>query len=433
MIKMLQGLDPGGAARPSPTKIIKLFILLELSLISSHSSFVVGGSSSPDYVLYDENSYNSNDVDELLSVTTTPTLSSGLGTSDDAEGYSDLELNTPDYPEYGFTEGSYNATIYENSVGKVYVESQQKMGIFNNDSGVSIKYKIIDGDPELFFKAESEQVGNFVFLLIRTRTSNVNVLNRERAAAYSLKVRATFRDASKQRLRDIKASCTVNVEVLDTNDLDPFFSPTVYSVTVPEDHAVHAPVITVKAEDADSGINGEIYYSIAEKTDVFSIHPVTGVISLARNLVYSEKARHRITVEARDRGMDLSLYGAGTARRVDTATVTINVEQVNRFDPEMHIQHLPEVVEQSNTDIYAIIQVQDKDPGKHGLVDRVEIIEGDPDAHFRVVPSRTSPSEFNIEVLKLLDREMALKGYNLTLKATDKGVPPRYSTHNFEW
>ena len=91
----------------------------------------------------------------------------------------------------------------------------------------------------------------------------------------------------------------------------------------------------------------------------------------------------------------------------------------------MKIQHLPEVVEQSHTDIYAIIRVEDKDPGNHGIVDKVEIIEGDPDAHFRVTPSRSKPGEFNIEVLKLLDREIAPKGYNLTLKATDKGVPPR--------
>ena len=115
-----------------------------------------------------------------------------------------------------------------------------------------------------------------MFLSIRIRTSSVNVINREKTDAYTLKIRATFRDSTKQRIRDIKASCEVNVNVLDDNDLDPFFSPTSYSVTVPEDHLVHAAVVTVKAEDADSGINGEIYYSISEQTDLFTIHPVTG-------------------------------------------------------------------------------------------------------------------------------------------------------------
>ena len=59
----------------------------------------------------------------------------------------------------------YNATINENSVGKVYVESHHKMGIFNDDPDVKIKFKIVSGDPESFFKAEAETVGNFVFLL----------------------------------------------------------------------------------------------------------------------------------------------------------------------------------------------------------------------------------------------------------------------------
>ena len=54
----------------------------------------------------------------------------------------------------------------------------------------------------------------------------------------------------------------------------------------------------------------------------------------------------------------------------------------------------------------------------------MEIIEGDPDAHFRVRPG-SSPSEYNIEVLKLLDREISPNGYNLTLKATDNGLPAR--------
>ncbi len=55
----------------------------------------------------------------------------------------------------------------------------------------------------------------------------------------------------------------------------------------------------------------------------------------------------------------------------------------------------------------------------------MEIIEGDPDAHFRV-RAGSEAGEFNIEVLRLLDRELAPAGYNLTLKATDSGLPPRY-------
>ena len=97
----------------------------------------------------------------------------------------------------------------------------------------------------------------------------------------------------------------------------------------------------------------------------------------------------------------------------------------------MKVQHLPEVIENSNTDIYAIIRIDDPDPGRHGEVDYVEIVDGDPEAHFRVRPSSANdPKEFNIEVLQLLDREISPHGYNLTLKAVDRGYPPRTSYKN---
>lgn len=97
-------------------------------------------------------------------------------------------------------------------------------------------------------------------------------------------------------------------------------------------------------------------------------------------------------------------------------------------DPSIQVQHLPEIIEKSNADIYAIVRVEDPDEGRHGEVATLEIVDGDPEAHFRIrQPSIDEPNEFNIEVLRLLDREVSPYGYNLTLKATDKGYPPRAS------
>jgi protocadherin Fat 1/2/3 len=52
--------------------------------------------------------------------------------------------------------------------------------------------------------------------------------------------------------------------------------------------------IRVRAEDADSGINGEIYYSIAEETDQFAIHPLSGVLTLTRPLLYRQAAKFTV-------------------------------------------------------------------------------------------------------------------------------------------
>lgn len=84
-------------------------------------------------------------------------------------------------------------------------------------------------------------------------------------------------------------------------------------------------------------------------------------------------------------------------------------------------------MERSNADIYAIVRVTDRDSGVHGEIASLDIVDGDPDGHFRIRPSTTDPGEYHIEVLRLLDRETAPQGYNLTLRAVDRGIPQRFS------
>lgn len=186
--------------------------------------------------------------------------------------------------EFRFTQPLYNVSISENSIGKTYVMPNERMGIrlASADSDVDIKFRIVSGDRDKFFKAEERTVGDFCFLLIRTRTSNVDVLNRERKDRYVLEVRATANghDGKNGAIAD----ATVVVTILDTNDLNPLFYPIEYETTVTEDTPLHRSILRVNAEDADLGRNGEIYYSFAEETDQFAVHPVSGVITLTRPL-----------------------------------------------------------------------------------------------------------------------------------------------------
>ena len=229
-----------------------------------------------------------------------------------------------------FTSASYSATIPENSVGKVFVVPDNvRMGIQCNDSSVNIRYRIKSGDPENFFKAEAERVGDFIFLMIRTRTNN-NVLNRERRSSYKLDIRARAKGPDQRRVRTPEAKTIVNVEVTDANDLDPFFQPSTYFFDVPEDTPLHTTFGTVRAEDADAGINGEIYFSLIDNGDtdagkLFSVDPVTGGISLTRPLSFRDKARHELVVVAQDRGAKSKF----ATRAPDTATVHISVVQVS--------------------------------------------------------------------------------------------------------
>lgn len=178
-----------------------------------------------------------------------------------------------------FTRQRYIGTIYENNVGKSYVTPEgERMGIqldlnSQTEGLPDIRYRIVSGDKNRLFKAESRLVGDFSFLLLRTRTGQVDVLNRERADLHKLRVRATLRspvDGSDSDLLDAEAD--VWVHVLDTNDLSPMFYPSEYEANVPEDAPLHTSLLAVKADDADLGINGQIYYSLAEPSDIFAVH-----------------------------------------------------------------------------------------------------------------------------------------------------------------
>lgn len=234
-------------------------------------------------------------------------------------------------PAFKFKHSVYNASIPENSVGRTYLVQppfDDIMGIWHqgilNSTELDIKFRIIYGDKEKIFKAEDRTVGDFTFLAIRTRTGNI-VLNREKVDQYRLKIRATItrRDATSKT--SIEDECSVNVNVLDTNDLNPFFYPNEYSVTVPEDTAVHQSIVKVIAEDADTGINGEIYYSFLEDNDWFSVHPTSGVITLTRPLKYVDKSSHELIVIATDRGGIFS----NRLSQPSKAKVKIRVKQVS--------------------------------------------------------------------------------------------------------
>ncbi|XP_017789017.1 PREDICTED: fat-like cadherin-related tumor suppressor homolog [Habropoda laboriosa] len=373
-------------------------------------------------------SSSSSGISSSLSFTNSVTrsFSPTIPTSTSASFTEDFAF--PPDQEFRFTQPLYNVSIPENSIGKTYVVPEERMGIklASPDTNFDIRFRITSGDRDKFFKAEERTVGDFCFLLIRTRTGNVDVLNRERKDRYVLEVRASLaKGDGKNRVTILEADATVVVTILDTNDLNPLFYPTEYEATITEDTPLHRNILRVIAEDADLGRNGEIYYSFAEETDQFAVHPVSGVITLTRPLRYSEKAIHELVVLAKDRG---ALFRSGGSNRASTAKVTIKVRQVNLHAPEIYVHHLPDIVEHSNADIYAIVRVVDNDEGVHGEIASLDIVGGDPAGHFRVRPAGGPHSgEYNIEVLHLLDRETAVQGYNLTLRAMDRGVPQRFS------
>lgn len=332
-------------------------------------------------------------------------------------------VSVPKAAAIRFLKDSYNVSIYENSLPRTYVAGEHLMGVELRDlpPEADVLFSIQDGDQDGFFTAETEVVGGVAVLHIRTRTGLRDVLNRERRSHYTLEVEARVRNT---HLRTTFPASRIKVTVIvkDTNDNIPLFYPTVYQVSVGEDAALHTHLISVTAHDADDGCNGQVYYSLENpKTNMFAVHPTTGVLSVTRPLVHTHLRVHSVAVLAQDRGSLPRNYRPSAAAR---ATVEVQVQQINIHPPRIRIHHLPHVVEHAYTHIYAIINIEDEDEGDSGRVDSLHIVGGDPARLFSITQGSNS-REFNLVVLKLLDRELAPEGYNLTLQATDAGTPPQ--------
>ncbi|XP_037803520.1 fat-like cadherin-related tumor suppressor homolog [Penaeus monodon] len=319
-----------------------------------------------------------------------------------------------------FSRPQYNASVPENALGNTPVVSDVMMGVRITDPSLRIRYRITEGDSQNFFRAAARVVGDFCFLELSVRTGNQRVLNRESNDLYKLKVKAQHRRHDRTK-EDLPGAVTeVWVTITDLNDLSPFFLMDEYRVRLSEDTPLHASVARVKAEDPDAGLNGQIYYSFKEDTPVFAIHPTSGVVTLTRPLRFLEQAKYQLTVQAQDRG--LRQRGGWPA----LARLFVNVTEENVYDPEILVTKLPEAMSRAHLSVVAIINVVDQDRGPSGEVRSLEIVEGDPDRVFRVLPS-SGGNEFNLAALDTIDWSDTPLGFNLTLKATDGGTRPRFS------
>ncbi|KAF6084027.1 FAT atypical cadherin 1 [Phyllostomus discolor] len=324
----------------------------------------------------------------------------------------------PEQAALRFTQSHYNVTVRENSAAKTYVGHPVKMGVYLTNPSWELRYKIVSGDNENLFKAEEYLLGDFCFLRIRTKGGNTAILNREVKDHYTLVVKAL------EKHTNAEARTVVSVQVLDTNDLRPLFSPTSYSVSLPENTAMRTSIARVSATDADIGTNGEFYYSFKDRTDMFAIHPTSGTVVLTGRLDYAETRRYEMEILAVDRG--LKLYGSSGVSSM--AKLTVHVEQANECAPVITAVTSSPPAELDKDPTYAILTVDDCDQGAGGEIASLSIVAGDALQQFRTVRASPGSKEYKLKAAGGVDWDSHPFGYNLTLQAKDKGTPPQFSS-----
>ncbi|KAI9521366.1 hypothetical protein NQZ68_007681 [Dissostichus eleginoides] len=226
-------------------------------------------------------------------------------------------------------------------------------------------------------------------------------LDRERRSKYSLLVRA---DDGKQ-----SSDMRLNITVKDLNDHTPKFSRATYSFDIPEDMASGSIVAAILASDSDSGVNGEVTYSLEDddEDETFRLNPVTGVFNVTLPLDYETQRFYILTAKARD--------GGGQA---STVRVYFNVLDVNDNPPVFNTSSYSSSVSESLPPGSSIVTVgaSDDDDGPNAQL-LYRIASGDPQSHFVIT------KEGVLQTKKALDRE-SQSFYNLVVTVNDLAPPP---------
>lgn len=230
-------------------------------------------------------------------------------------------------------------------------------------------------------------------------------LDREKQSEHTLILTAVD-GGEPQRSGTVK----INVSVLDANDNAPVFTQSVYKASVLENVLRGKVIAKVSAVDADQGYNGNVTYSfthLEEESCPFEINSHTGEVKLTGDIDYEVSPNYEINLQAKDP------WGVAGASKL-----IIEIGDVNDNSPIITMASYAGKISEDSTPgtVVALISVQDKDSGKSGQV-HLNIDENLP---FKIKSSLRN--YYTLVTDQSLDREKRSK-YNITLTATDEGLP----------
>ncbi|XP_069388168.1 protocadherin beta-11-like [Paralichthys olivaceus] len=211
----------------------------------------------------------------------------------------------------------------------------------------------------------------------------------------------------------------INVTVLDANDNAPVFNQSVYKATIMENSPSGTYVTTVNASDADFGSNSLVTYHFSDHSSgfgkLFTIDEKTGVISITGVIDYEKEKKYELRIDAKDQG-----------GLTDASTVIIEISDVNDNTPTISVMSFTSPVSEDSPPgtTIGIINIKDLDSGDNGQVNcRIE-----QNAPFKIKSSLRN--YYTLVTDTVLDRESASE-YNITVVATDAGIPPLSSKRTF--
>lgn len=151
-------------------------------------------------------------------------------------------------------------------------------------------------------------------------------LDRENVSEYHLEIRA-LDTTSIGNPQSIAVSVKIIIE--DANDNPPRWPQDPITVRISEKVAIGSTIYNLTATDLDSGLNGELRYSLETEfpsKNNFAVDSLTGALTLAKPLDREERAEYTLIIKASDRAPPGEQLAA-------TVTARIIVLDQNDNDP----------------------------------------------------------------------------------------------------
>ncbi|XP_061832507.1 protocadherin-1-like isoform X2 [Nerophis lumbriciformis] len=257
-------------------------------------------------------------------------------------------------------------------------------------------------------------------------------LDREKKDSYDLNIRVV--DGGRPARA---SSALLRVVVTDQNDNVPKFERSHYEAELPENSPQGHSVLQVRANDADTGTNGEIDYSLHQMSEavqrLLRIDRSTGVIYVKNQVDREEENFLKFYVVAKDRGPN---------SKSSKVLVTLTVRDQNDNAPTIEIRGIGLVTHQDGVaniseDMpvgtpVALVQVSDRDEGENAVVTCV--VAGDVPFQLQPLLSESTNDKrrkYFLQTTTLLDYER-VKDYRIEIVAVDSGNPALSSANSLK-
>ncbi|XP_064175245.1 cadherin-related family member 1-like isoform X1 [Anguilla rostrata] len=320
----------------------------------------------------------------------------------------DLNNHPPTFYGDSGPQNRFELTMYEHPPEGEILRGL-KITVNDSDQGANAKFNLRLVGPSRVLRVVPQTVLNEAQVTIIVENSAA--IDYDKQTFLTFKLLAVEIDTPER----FSSTADIVIHLLDTNDNTPKFSSEYYIARIPENSPGGSTVVSVTASDPDSGLWGEVKYSIyGSGADLFLIHPTSGIIYTQpwATLDAEVKSKYNFYVKAED-----------TEGKYSLAEVFVTVLDLNDHSPEFSTNFLEKTMI-----IGAPVKIEavDDDAEQPNNVIEYSIMKADPDNIFDIDADtgeiKVKPYIKSLEIVQNITKKTDCK-WSLVVQARDRGSP----------